>query len=175
MSIRRTRTIILIYVALLCTLYALPISTGDVGLSSSAKWFTHLTYQHFHASIFHLICNIWALLVFAFTVRTPLYKFITAYVLSATYPFVGEDVIVGTSGLIYAVAGMYTFYGDTIRKFSQYNLFFAATIAVGALFSHVAVGIHAYCYLLGAVYAFLFIPIRTPLFNHLTTKRLLSC
>lgn len=174
MSRKRTRTAILLYVALLCILYALPISANDMGIYAGAPWYNWLTYQHFHGSIFHLLCNCWALLVFAFTVRTPWYKFIIAYALSATYPLVGEDVIVGVSGLIYAVAGMYSFYGDTIRKFSQYHLFFIATIAFGALFSHVAVGIHAYCYFLGAVYAFFFIPIRTPL-HRITSKTITSC
>lgn len=157
----------LVYVALLCILFLLPISVEDVGLYGGCGLLNRLTYQHFHGSFFHLLCNAWALLVFAFSVRTPLHKFIIAYLLSATYPFASTDVIVGASGLIYSVAGMYSFYGNTLRQFSQYHLFFATTILVGALFSHVAVGLHVYCYLLGAVYAFWFIPMRTPLFSKL--------
>lgn len=162
MSRPQTKSAMLIYIVLLCVIYATPVPLEEVGLYDGAGWTARLTYQHFHASVFHLLCNAWALLVFTFQIRTPARLFAVAYVISATYPFVGESIIVGVSGLIYAVAGMYAFCFYTMRRFYTYNLFFAVTILLGGLFSHVAIGLHAYCYLVGAAFAFVFIPIRVP-------------
>lgn len=147
-----TKTASLLYAVILIVLFALPISIDKVGLTEG-DMIRRITYQHFHANVWHLLCNLWALLTFSFIVRTPLYKFIFAFAVSATYPFVDSNLIVGLSGMLYCLAGMYAFNNPTLKGIVRYNILSLGFILIGMIFPFIGVGIHLYCYTIGAIYS----------------------
>lgn len=176
MSNKTAKTVILVYALILIVLSLLPIEAESVGLSAGSEWYSHLTYQHFHASIFHVLCNAWAMLTIVFFARSPLSYLFTAFIISCTYPFAGSQTIIGASGFVYALAGLHAFNPSTKKQIVRYNLFFLLTIPLGILFSSVAVGIHAYCYFFGALCSLLNRPISPirllrPVINHKTEQQ----
>lgn len=161
MSNKTAKTVILIYALILIVLYCLPIDTESVGMTAGSEWYAHITYQHFHANLFHALCNIWAMLSIVFIARSSVTSLIVAFVISCLYPFAGEQPIIGASGFVYALAGLYALRLPRWRQIARYNAFFLLTIPLGMLFSFVGVGIHLYCYVLGAVCSLL----NRPMYN----------
>jgi len=160
MQNRKTKTLVLIYSLLLLVVYLATDSDTVVRMGlTSGSWLGRLTYQHFHGSLLHLACNVWAMLSFTFIAHASWRKWLAAFIVSATYPFTTDEPIIGLSGVIYCVAGMYALNPRTLRGIARYNLLMMASLALGLLFPHVGVGIHVYCYAVGIVISFLNKPI----------------
>lgn len=147
----------------------LPIDIERVSLSAdSPTLLSHITYQHFHAGFFHLVCNAWCLLTFAFCTKLKMKHYLIAFLFSALIPscILPESThVVGLSGVLYALLGMQALKAPTLLHKAIYQVYVLVFLLAGLLFPNVSFAVHAYCYVLGLVYAFItypFIKTKTP-------------
>lgn len=150
------------WVALIYTVALFLVYTchGTLPLASDTPWWHHLTYHHFHASVFHLLCNLWAFLTIVFYMNPSITRVIGAFLLASTFPasWLGDSSVIGLSGTIYVLCGMYSLSSPTLRGRVRYNTFMLVFITAGLVFPSVCVSIHLYCYALGLVIAVLNYP-----------------
>ena len=161
--------------AVMYALWLLPITAEETGIYSGAEWWHSLTWQWFHGSIWHLSVNAWALLTIVFMWNAGIGKLLTAYATSVVYGLAcaTDTPIVGMSGVIYALLGLYALSPRGWQKRLRYQLYVAAWIvvpwAVGmvipkdescgtAAFGAVAVEAHVACYVMGIFVAIINYP-----------------
>ena len=169
MGERKTKWVALAYVTALAVIYASGIDCTDYALCGTFSLSRHLLYHHFHASIWHLLCNAWCLLTIVFMWNTSLAKLCTAYIIASTYPYelFSTQPTVGISGLIYVLVGMYSLSPSTAKGKIRYNAYVLLTMSVGLLMPMISVGVHIYCYIAGCIIALLNYP-----FFHYKQKQL---
>lgn len=89
-------------IAILLLIYLLPVSTPSVAASTTSSWWTHLIYPFFHANIFHLLANIYAL----WFIRPTWAILLTAWSIAVASSWITPVPVVGFSSMIYAIWGM---------------------------------------------------------------------
>lgn len=89
-------------IAILLLIYLLPVSTPSVAASTTSSWWTHLIYPFFHANIFHLLANIYAL----WFIRPTWAILLTAWAIAVASSWITPVPVVGFSSMIYAIWGM---------------------------------------------------------------------
>ena len=143
----------LIYSALLVMVYIIIGNDTGLALGNDGRWWQHLTFHHIHASVFHLLCNLWAFLWIVFYLNPSAARLVLAFVLASTFPseLVGDLPIMGLSGIIYCLLGLSI--QPTLRGIIRYNGIILLVILGGLLVPSVSVSIHLYCYLMGLVVA----------------------
>lgn len=157
---KETQVASLVYVAVLILLYILPVRIETVAIGTEdTPFLNRFIYQNFHANMFHLLCNVWALLTITFYSKINMARLVIAYLISSTYPFTGE-MIVGLSGVCYTLIGMLALRPATLKNKLVYQVYALAFILIGLAIPNVCVGIHLYCYSLGVVFAFLDTPLK---------------
>lgn len=103
--------------------------------ATSAKW-THITYIFQHASVMHLLINSFAF----WSLSVALYRHVPEYVITIisvsvaffiSFLCIYPKVVVGASGMIYAMLGIY-FFLVCVRKIRYRNKFslFVAIVSV---------------------------------------------
>lgn len=124
-------------------------------LASGAPWWHHLAFHHYHASVFHLLCNLWAFLTIVFYMNPSILRVLSAFLLASTFPvsWLGDSSVVGLSGTIYVLCGMYSLSAPTLRGRVRCNIIMLMFIMTGLMFPSVCVSIHLYCYVLGLIIA----------------------
>lgn len=85
-------------IAILALVYFIPCNAA---VSTDSIWWTHFIYMFFHANIFHLIGNCYALF-FLINKR----NVIPAYIIAIIVSFVPMQPTVGVSSMIFAIIGM---------------------------------------------------------------------
>lgn len=160
MASRKVRQAALIYASILIGIYVFGISYEDYALTDTFSLRRHLLYHHFHANIWHLLCNVWAFLTIAFYWNVTASRLCLAYILASTYPqeLFGGNPIVGISGLIYVLVGMSALNPPTTKGKIKYNAYVLLTISAGLVIPMISVGVHAYCYVAGVLVALLNYP-----------------
>lgn len=89
-------------ITILLLIYLLPVSTPSVAASTASSWWTHLVYPFFHANIFHLLANIYAL----WFIRPTYPILLTAWAIAIASSWITPVPVVGFSSIIYAIWGM---------------------------------------------------------------------
>lgn len=115
--------------------------------SYSSEWWHHFTYMFFHANIFHLAGNIYAMWIIRrfFTAN----NVISAYVISAVSSWATMVESIGSSGFVYALVGYSMVSTKTSRN---YWLMFVLINLATYFFPNISFGIHITSFVLAAIY-----------------------
>lgn len=149
-------------------IYFLCEDVADFGLIPDASILQRCSFHFFHASIWHVLINVWVLLSIVFVFNISLITIITAFVIASLFPIdtlssilYGSSAFslptIGLSGVCYALLGQVAF---MVKRRWYYQMWMAIYIGAGFLFPNVNGWIHLYCYLLGMAVALLNKPIK---------------
>lgn len=143
--------------AVWCSLTAIAlIDTSRYGLYEGCSFLERVTYPLLHANVFHAVGNLWCL----HTLRKanfPASWYVLAYIIAVSYPFATDQHIVGLSGFLYVLMGALLWF--TGMNKILYLTITAGSLLVGLFFPALAVGVHAYCFVLGVLWGLLNKPI----------------
>lgn len=122
------------------------------GIRKGCSIIERFEYPFFHANIFHAAINIYVYLGMVFLLGTSLIDMFIAYVISACVPtfLLSDTTTIGLSGVVYALIGMNTF---KVANPLKYTFSVIIPLAFTSLLPLVAVGVHAWCYVVGVVYS----------------------
>lgn len=116
-----------------------------------------LLYSFTHASIIHLLTNIWAMLSAVFVFQPHWGYMIAAYAIAVLCPsHLCHTPTVGLSVFIYALFGMMTF---RVKERGLYQLCMAIALITGCLHPYINGYVHIYAYACGFIVALLTTPI----------------
>lgn len=93
-------------ITILLLIYLLPVSVPSVAASTTSTWWTHFIYPFFHANIFHLLANVYAI----WFIRPTWFLLLTAYFIGIVSSWLTPIPVVGFSSIIYAIWGMNMLY-----------------------------------------------------------------
>ena len=102
-------------------------------------YLTCFTYQFYHANIFHLAANLYALWIVRFDRRNILPAYIISVVAYLLFPHA-----IGLSGVLMAVIGIYA----NKKVWKYYIVFSVVTFFV----PNIAFGVHTTCFVSGFIY-----------------------
>ena len=138
---------------------------NELGYTQTSAWYTHITYMFQHANLWHLSVNILSLITVWISLQRHaksiqiLPMFIVG-ILASFLPYASFELpTVGISGVIYAMLGMLTVLSTSIREKVMLSVFAILTITAGLITKNVNVALHAYCYIFGVIYMFLYVVI----------------
>ena len=154
----------LIVSVIVITLSAFNIDVDKVGICVDSSVYARLFYSFFHASIFHALANSWCLLSLVFMYDVPMWKLVLAYIISVTFPVNSISCIdtalyvptVGLSAICFAVMGLLAF---SVKRKLYFMIWVSVFVCIGLVLPKVNGIIHLYCYIVGAVFGFLNMPI----------------
>ena len=134
---------------------AIPVITYFLPISSNA-----FTYPLIHGNIFHLAANVITLFVFiraTADVKTFINFIIGGYVASVlAYVLCGNPLIVGASGFVFGIIGIYAVFAYRNMYFRLFTSSFLwivlAYITVGFIIPGLAGLLHLYAFAIGVVY-----------------------
>ncbi len=114
-----------------------------------------LCYPFLHAHPLHALINVWVLLQVVFRTRLGgkhlFWAFLVAWscpAVVATFPHPSSPAVVGLSGVVYALLGLWMPY---VARRRRYNAVVLLWLVAGALTGTVAAPLHLYCYLAGVL------------------------
>ena len=132
---------------------------GEVGLMAGGSLVGRLSHPLVHAGFLHAAMNVYVLwqLVFFFPIR--LRHLVAAYLLAcccpvtvavwSIFPTATEEMrVVGLSGVDYALMGWIM---PTVARRLRFNVTVVVWQLAGMAVGSVAVGLHLWCYVLGAI------------------------
>lgn len=147
-----TKDIAIIMSIMMCVAYALVDDPAKFGLSHTSSSITRLTYHWLHASIWHLIGNLWVLLTLCFNSRCRLSMLLWSFVIASIVPTFYDKPIIGASGMIYALIGLILH-----QIWSKRNLvIIVISLALGFFISGVGAYLHAYTFIVGSLLGMVF-------------------
>ena len=129
----KCKTIKLILIAALVIVYVLPIQV------SMNMWYYCFVYQFFHANIFHLLANLYAL----YLIRLTKERVIASYIISI-FPVLLFPGAIGISGMLLSIIGMYS----NKKTWMQFSIFSLITFFI----PNMAFAVHTVCFVLGSIY-----------------------
>jgi len=103
------------------------------------NWYKCFIYMFFHANIFHLAANLYAL----WMIKLDKQRLITSYIISV-FAYLIFPHAIGLSGIILAIVGMYA-----NKKTWRYFIIFSL---ITAFIPNIAFGVHTTCFILGYLY-----------------------
>lgn len=134
----------------LTLVYAMQLVFDEkIGYTHGSTW-QHLVYPFFHANIFHLLANLYALSF----LNINLLRIMTAFFLSVSTSFLAVCQLptMGFSAVIFVLLGMQT---NIFRsKFSFDKCFFLAYMIIGLVLPNINGLLHLLCFMEGAVIQF---------------------
>lgn len=116
-----------------------------VGIYDGCRWYQHLTYQFFHANIFHLVINLYVMWLCITRFKLSQRQMLMCFIISALPPATLPIPTIGASGIVYAMLGIIN---TMVVKKLRFAMWIAAYIATSALFN-CNWSIHLCCYALG--------------------------
>lgn len=137
-----------VYVILIITYLLSHSSYYKYGVSCSSAWWSHISYMFFHASLLHLLINIYS---FNILIRTPSHlRFRIAYsfiigILSTIIYLPPTSILVGFSGVVFALLGLVASEHYTAMNFSLIVI----SLIVSYFIPGVAFYIHLICFAIG--------------------------
>lgn len=151
---------LLVAAAVLAICIFCPADFSRVGLSVTSPAMTRLSYPFFHASIFHVLMNVWCLLAAVFAFRVSAIKLMLAFAVAFLAPafVLSELPTVGLSAVCFALLG----YGALrVQRKLFYSFTLLSYIAVGSLLTGVNAWIHLYAYAAGILIDLPTVPLLT--------------
>lgn len=131
---------------ILVSVFFLPVDGKIVSSSLSSVWYTHFISQFFHVNIFHLLANLYVLVIMRFSLS----ELFAAYLLSIPATWVSPDGCAGFSSVLYALMGILI---QRIRMGRTEWALFIASNAATAFIPNIAFVVHLSSFSLGWVYA----------------------
>lgn len=116
-----------------------------VGIYDGCRWHQHLTYQFFHANIFHLAVNLYVMWLCVTRFKLSQRQMLMCFIISAMAPATLPMPTIGASGIVYAMLGIIN---TMVAKKLRFAMWIAVYIAILALFN-CNWSIHLCCYALG--------------------------
>ena len=116
-----------------------------VGIYDGCRWHQHLTYQFFHANIFHLAVNLYVVWLCVTRFKLSQRQMLMCFIISAMVPATLPMPTIGASGIVYAMLGIIN---TMVAKKLRFAMWIAVYIAISALFN-CNWSIHLCCYALG--------------------------
>ena len=142
----------LVYLVFVIALISLFWLQGP-GLAMGSPLYARFVYQFVHANIWHLIANVYCIILLAFNMQQDLKSLIASYLISCTVPVFDNVPIVGASGICFALMGWNTWIVANKRK---YLIWLAVFIVIGFVIPRFAGFTHFYCALMGMLAGWLF-------------------
>lgn len=136
----------IVTVVILVSVFFLPVDGKIVSSSLSSVWYTHFISQFFHVNIFHLLANLYVLVIMRFSLS----ELFAAYLLSIPATWVSPDGCAGFSSVLYALMGILI---QRIRMGRTEWALFIASNAATAFIPNIAFVVHLSSFSLGWVYA----------------------
>lgn len=127
------------------------------GLSLASPSINRLLYLTLHASILHLVINIYGFLTLTFVLRATSWQMCAATFVAVTIPtdVLSQTPMVGFSTIIYALSGMCLLRSNDWKGLVVINLLL---IGAQSFFAGFAVMPHLYCFCMGCAIGFIFTP-----------------
>ena len=116
-----------------------------VGIYDGCRWHQHLTYQFFHANIFHLAANLYVMWLCITRFKLSQWQMLMCFIISAMAPATLPMPTIGASGIVYAMLGIIN---TMVVEKLRFAMWIAVYIAISALFN-CNWSIHLCCYALG--------------------------
>ena len=116
-----------------------------VGIYDGCRWHQHLTYQFFHANIFHLAVNLYVMWLCVTRFKLSQRQMLMCFIISAMVPATLPMPTIGASGIVYAMLGIIN---TMVAKKLRFAMWIAVYIAISTLFN-CNWSIHLCCYALG--------------------------
>ena len=116
-----------------------------VGIYVGCRWYQHLTYQFFHANIFHLAVKLYVMWLCVTRFKLSQRQMLMCFIISAMVPATLPMPTIGASGIVYAMLGIIN---TMVAKKLRFAMWIAVYIAISALFN-CNWSIHLCCYALG--------------------------
>lgn len=136
----------IVTVVILVSVFFLPVDGKIVSSSLSSVWYTHFISQFFHVNIFHLLANLYVLVIMRFSLS----ELFAAYLLSIPATWVSPDGCAGFSSVLYALMGILI---QRIRMGRTEWALFIASNAATAFIPNIAFEVHLSSFSLGWLYA----------------------
>lgn len=152
------RTASLILSLVLTLVWVIVPDCGVFALSAhDPVWWHHVSYMFMHASLLHLLSNVWFLLTFAFLFRSLKWQvWICCALIALIMPSGYSEGMVGISGMLYALSGFGILYcRRKLRSVILMGILMSVQMALG----HVAVIFHLKCLLAAVCIAVFFFPV----------------
>lgn len=148
---------ITIFIAVLTTILFITGIGEEQGMQTNPTIADRLLYSFYHASIIHLMSNIWAMLSVIFVFQPHWGYMAAAYTIAVLCPScLCQTPTVGLSVFIYALFGMMAF---RVKDRGFYQLCMAIALAAGCLHPYINGYVHIYAYACGFIVALLTTPI----------------
>lgn len=165
---KSAKTTSLILSAGVIILYFCGFSIERYGICVGSTLSQRILFHFFHASILHVLLNVWVFLSAIFLFDLPLRSIIVAMTIGSLFPcdtlyalFPMMDSLllptVGLSGVCYALMGRISFMVQR-KWFYQFSVW--AYLGIGFIVPNINGWIHLYCYLAGLVVGLLNKPSR---------------
>ena len=134
------------------------VSFASTGISEGGSWWGRLAHPFLHVGLLHALLNVyvfWQLVFFfPFRLRHLLLAFLVAVTCPASIALWSPPLwnsapasqVVGLSGVVYVLLGWVV---PGVARRARFCLMVMAWLAFGALVGTIAVGFHAYCFLVG--------------------------
>ena len=116
-----------------------------IGVYNGCQWYQHLTYQFFHASIFHLGANIYVMWFCTTRFALKQWQLLMCLIISMLTPPIYTMPTIGASGIVYAMLGMIN---AIVLEKLRFASWIALYITISAFFNCNWV-IHLLCFILG--------------------------
>lgn len=139
---------IVIFGVVCAVMLMLGIDAMLVGVYDGCRWYQHLTYQFFHANIFHLAVNLYVMWLCVTRFKLSQRQMLMCFIISALAPATLSMPTIGASGIVYAMLGIIN---TMVAKKLRFAMWIAVYIAISALFN-CNWSIHLYCYALGFMF-----------------------
>ena len=141
----------LVWLGLVTALLSLYWLKGP-GLAIGSPLWVRFAYQFVHANIWHLIANVYCIILIAFNMHQDLRSLAVCYLISCTVPVFDSTPIVGASGICFALMGWNVW---RVANKRMYLAWLGAFIIIGFLVPRFAGFTHFWCALLGVIVSWL--------------------
>lgn len=118
------------------------------GLAVGSPWWSRFVYQFVHGNVWHLVANVYCIVLLAFNMHQDLKSLIICYLISCTVPVFSDIPVVGASGICFGLMGWNTW--RVARKWN-YLAWLGAFIVIGFVIPRFAGFTHFYCALMGLI------------------------
>lgn len=142
--------------------YISDASPYTFGLYEGMDWYARFTYQFLHASVWHLLINLWNLYGIATTYRLRIWHLVMAYLISASPFFYREIPTIGLSGMCFSLMGIIWY---QVLHAKLYHCWIISFILIGFLFPGTDSRLHLYCYAIGFIIGWLNKPVKYEIGN----------
>jgi len=157
------KTAALVFSIALVLIYTMRIPAAYLSVYNNADWWHCMTYPLAHGNVFHLLCNIWFLLIIVFYYKPNASLLISSYMTAVVFGIIAIQWYTGTqiaglSAVIYAILGRYALRGKR-KDIIRFNLMMAVSMFPSLVIINCSFIAHIGCYMFSALLSVVVDPI----------------